>query len=565
MLSMFAKKQSSTSAGMYEDLLTAINQSQILVELDLEGRVLSANGNFLELMGYSASEIAGKSHATFLFPGDAETPEYGHFWSDLRRGIAKKGEFRRKAADGRAVYLEAVYNPVLDKAGQPYKIVKIGSDVTARKLRDLDLEGKVAAISRSQAVIEFALDGTVISANDNFLTIMGYRLDEIVGQHHRMFIAENEQNTPAYADMWRRLNAGEFMSSQFKRVRKDGRDVILQATYNPILGIDGRPVKVVKFASDVTERAEKDADVRSQIEVISRTQAVIEFSLDGKILAANEKFLKLMGYRLNEIKGQHHKIFVDEATASSQAYKDFWDKLSHGEVVSGEFRRFDKNGRSVYLQASYNAILDVDGKPYKVVKYATDVTARRVALNRTTELSHSLQDLSAAVEEMAATGRSIADTMSMTKVAADEANHCVSEADESAKQLTHAAAQMDGIVELISNITSQINLLALNATIESARAGEAGRGFAVVATEVKNLATQARLATEQITREISGMRASSAAVASALEAIRGTVSKVQEQVLCTAGAVEEQSITSQDMARNMQIASTEAESIVSAA
>ncbi|MDC7693486.1 PAS domain-containing methyl-accepting chemotaxis protein [Asticcacaulis sp. DXS10W] len=548
-----------------EGLLRAIEATQAVIEFDLDGRILAANANFLATVGYSLSEVIGKHHSMFLTPDEVSTPAYLAFWKDLKSGIPKKGEFRRRAKDGRDVYLEAVYNPVLDKAGRPYKVIKVAADVTQRKLKDLDLESKVSAISRSQAMIEFALDGTILTANANFLSVLGYSLEEIVGRHHRMFVDEREQKSPEYEAFWKRLRSGEYISTRFKRIAKGGREVVIQASYNPVFGVDGRPVKIVKFATDITTQAQKDADNLGQLEAISRAQAVIEFALDGTILKANDNFLKTMGYRHDEICGKHHRMFVDEEFAQSDDYRQFWEKLARGEFVAGEFHRHAKGGRTVYIQATYNAILDIDGRPYKIVKFATDVTARRIALNRTTELSHSLQDLSAAVEEMAATGRSIADTMTQTKAAADQANQCVTDADESARQLASAAGQMDGIVELISNITSQINLLALNATIESARAGEAGRGFAVVATEVKNLATQARKATEQISSEISGVRASSSAVVEALNMIRRTVSNVQEQVLFTAGAVEEQSVTSQDMARNMQIASSEAENIVRAA
>ncbi|ESQ91214.1 hypothetical protein ABAC460_06530 [Asticcacaulis sp. AC460] len=543
----------------------AINRTQAIIEFDLDGTIRHANDRFLTAMGYRLDEVTGRHHSMFVDPAFAAGAEYRQFWADLKAGVARDGEFRRKGKGGRDVFIEAAYTPVLDGQGRPVKVVKFAYDVTQRKLKDMDAEGKIAAIDRSQAVIEFALDGTVLTANDNFLNVMGYELREIAGRHHGMFVEESERNAAGYGEFWRRLGAGEFVASQFRRIGKGGREVIIQASYNPVLGFDGRPVKVVKFATDITERARRDADYACQIAAISRAQAVIEFALDGTVLTANDNFLHVMGYRLDDIRGRHHSMFVDEGMRAGDAYRQFWDRLSHGEYVSGEFVRVNRAGERVYIQASYNAILDSNGRPYKVVKYASDVTARRVALNRTTELSRSLQELSAAVEEMAVTGRSISDTMSHTRVAADKATQCVAEADESAHSMARAALQMDGIVDMITGITGQINLLALNATIESARAGEAGRGFAVVATEVKNLATQARRATEQIAAEIAGVRASSNAVVSALDMIRATVADVQEQVLFTAGAVEEQSATSQDMAKNMQIASTEADNIVRAA
>ncbi len=394
---------------------------------------------------------------------------------------------------------------------------------------------------------------------------MGYTAAEIVGKHHSQFVEPTEAKSAEYAHFWRRLNGGEFISAQFKRLGKGGREVYIQATYNPIFGADGKPIKVVKYATDVTQRVLSDAEFSGQVEAISRAQGVIEFALDGTILAANDKFLKLMGYELSEIQGKKHSLFIDETFAASADYAAFWERLRRGDYFAGEFHRLARGGRDVYIQASYNPIYDLNGKPWKVVKYATDVTARRVALNRTTELSHSLQELSAAVEEMAVTGRSIAGTMEQTKLAADKANASVATADTSARQLSEATVAMDGIVELITNITGQINLLALNATIESARAGEAGRGFAVVATEVKNLANQAKRASEQIASEISRVRTGAHSVFAALDEIRDTVEEVQSQVIFTAGAVEEQSATSQDMARNMQIASTEAENIVAVA
>ncbi len=555
----------STQTAELLALKEAVDRTQAVIEFDPSGHVLSANGNFLKAMGYSLEEVKGQAHRLFVDPDYAESEAYTQFWADLRAGQFKTGEFARRGKGGRPVFLQAAYTPISDKRGQVTKILKTAFDITARRLRDIDLEGKVSSIERAQAVIEFALDGTILRANDNFLQAMGYTATEIVGKHHSLFVEPAEAQSFDYASFWRRLNAGEFISAQFKRVAKGGHEVYIQATYNPILGADGKPVKVVKFATDVTERVLTDAEFSGQVEAISRAQGVIEFALDGTILTANDKFLKLMGYELSEIKGQAHSLFVADTFTKTEEYAAFWQRLRRGDYFAGEFHRIAKGGRDVYIQASYNPIYDLNGKPLKVVKYASDVTARRVALNRTTELSRSLQDLSAAVEEMAVTGRSIAGTMEQTKLAADRANASVADADASARRLSEATVAMDGIVELITSITGQINLLALNATIESARAGEAGRGFAVVATEVKNLANQAKRASEQIASEISSVRAGAHSVFAALDEIRDTVEEVQSQIIFTAGAVEQQSATSQDMAHNMQVASTEAENIVAVA
>ena len=555
-------KSGGSDAGEALAVRQALNRSQAVIEFDMNGRILWANDIFLKAMGYGLSEIQGQPHRMFVDDAYAATEDYRRFWDELRAGRFMSGEFRRQGRGGREVWIEATYTPVLDRQGRPVKVIKFARDVTDRKLHDLDFEGKMAAIDRSQAVIEFAMDGTILTANANFLAVLGYSLDEIRGKHHSMFVETKERTSPEYRGFWERLNRGEYMTAQYKRIAKGGREIYIQATYNPVIGFDGKPIKVVKFATDVTEQAIRDADYSGQVAAMSRVQAMIEFALDGTILTANDNFLSVMGYSLGEIKGQNHSLFVDAETRASSAYSDFWARLRSGESIAGEIHRVAKGGRDVFLQAHYNSICDLDGKPYKVVKYATDVTSRRVALNRTTELSYSLQELSAAVEEMAVTGKSIAGTMEQTKAAADQATASVSDADASAKQLSQATLAMDGIVDLITNITGQINLLALNATIESARAGEAGRGFAVVATEVKNLANQAKNATSQIASEIAGVRAGSDAVVSALQTIRKTVEDVQDQVMFTASAVEQQSATSQDMARNMQVASTEAENIV---
>jgi methyl-accepting chemotaxis protein len=236
---------------------------------------------------------------------------------------------------------------------------------------------KVDAIHRSQAVIEFALDGTILDANDNFLTAVGYSLDEIRGQHHRMFVGPAHAATPEYAEFWRALAAGRFQSGEYCRFAKGQREIWLQATYNPILDRAGKPIRVIKFASDITAEKNAAADMAGKVAAISRAQAMIEFQLDGTIVSANENFLGAVGYSLDEIQGRHHRMFVAPEYATSAEYEAFWQRLRSGEFISAEFKRFGKGGKEVWIMASYNPVLDAAGRPVNVVKFATDITERK--------------------------------------------------------------------------------------------------------------------------------------------------------------------------------------------
>jgi len=237
-----------------------------------------------------------------------------------------------------------------------------------------DLWSIYEALDRIQALIEFNLDGTVVSANDNFLRIFDYERDEVVGQHHRMFCDPAYAQSDEYAEFWRKLGRGECQSAEFKRLARGGREVWLQASYNPVLDPDGNPVRVIKFATDVTDAKLKAAEYEGMIRAINRAQAVIEFGLDGTVLGANDNFLQIFGYTLDEIIGQHHRIFCDPGYAESPDYAQFWQRLARGEYDADEFKRIGKDGSEIWLQASYNPILDVEGRPCKVVKFASDIT-----------------------------------------------------------------------------------------------------------------------------------------------------------------------------------------------
>ena len=523
----------------------------------MDGTILTANENFLAVFGYKLDEIKGKHHSLFVEADARDGAPYRAFWAMLNKGEFQSAEYKRVAKDGRSVWIQASYNPVLNANGKPVKITKIATDITARKIQSMEDAGKIAAVVRAQAVIEFLMDGTIVTANDNFLNTMGYRLSEIQGKLHSMFVAPIERDGAAYREFWAGLRSGKFHSAEYKRIGKDGREVWILATYNPIFDDSGKPFKVVKFATDVTEQKLLAADNGGQIAAIGKSQAVIEFAMDGVILGANENFLRAMGYQLPDIQGRHHSLFVDPLERDSAAYREFWANLNRGLFQAGQYRRIGKGGREVWIQASYNPILDLNGKPLKVVKYATDITAQAIARMKSERARAMIEQVAAGTEEMNASVHEISVSMTRSKETAGAAVHRVDQADSQAQRLNTAAQSMSGIVELIGHITGQINLLALNATIESARAGEAGRGFAVVASEVKNLAKQAKEATQKIVTEIDGLNMISGDVAGALLAIRTAFQSVSEYVNATAAAVEEQSAVTKDMAANMQRASAE--------
>jgi methyl-accepting chemotaxis protein len=535
----------------------AINRSQAVIEFKLDGTIVTANENFLTAMGYRLEEIKGKHHGMFVDPAEREGRDYREFWTRLNRGEFQAAQYKRFGKGGKEIWIQASYNPILDASGEPVGVIKFATDITAQKIRSMEDAGKIAAMNRAQAVIEFNMDGTIVTANENFLGAMGYSLAEIQGKHHSMFVLPAERDGTAYREFWAKLNRGQFDAAEYKRVGKGAKEIWILATYNPILDDAGKPFKVVKFATDVTAQKLKAADSDGQIAAIGKSQAVIEFNMDGTIRTANQNFLDAMGYTLAEVQGKHHGMFVEPGERNAQAYREFWSDLNRGQYQAAEYKRIAKGGREIWIQASYNPILDLNGRPFKVVKYATDVTVQAVMRRKAENAKSLIATVAEGSEEMSASIREISETMTKSKANAATATGRIDAADHQAQKLNDAAQAMSGIVELIGNITGQINLLALNATIESARAGEAGRGFAVVASEVKNLANQAKHATDTISKEIESLNGVAGEVAGSLTAIKAAIAGVNEFIASTAAAVEEQSIVTQDMSTNMQRASAE--------
>ncbi|WP_417451145.1 methyl-accepting chemotaxis protein [Kordiimonas sp.] len=571
-----------------DDLYAALEETQAIIDFAVDGTILSANNKFLSIVGYTLNEVVGKHHRIFMDSAEAEGPAYDAFWKDLRAGKCQSTTFRRVTKSGRSVWLQAIYLPMRDNAGNVSHVLKLANDQSAVHETDLDMRGKMKALNKAQAVIEFNLDSTIITANENFLATMGYTLDEIVGRPHSIFVPGRQRSSQEYLNFWNDLRAGKSFRTQFMRVRKDGSEVWLEASYNPILNDEGLPIKVVKFATDITKRKLRDADYEAKINALDKAQAVIEFDLDGTIITANENFLGVMGYSLDEIRGQKHSMFVDDQTRESTQYRLFWQELGKGQFQSAQYKRFGKGGNEIWLRATYNPVIGPDGRVMKVVKFATDIThvhqerSRREAVaenvyqdldeilasaqvadeqassasSSATETDAMVQTVASAAEELNASFQELAQSIALARSSSDRVAEDTGLANNSTKKLTTAAAEMNKIVILIEEIAEQINLLALNATIESARAGDAGRGFAVVAGEVKALATQVASATGQISEEIANMQAISDDTASQLSGITTAVNDLQGSVGGIAGAIEEQSAVTREISQSMQTAAT---------
>ncbi len=570
--------------------IDAINRVQAVISFELDGTIVTANQNFLQTVGYTLEEVQGRHHSMFVDPVFAGSFEYKKFWADLAPGTFQAGEFRRIAKGGKEVWIQASYNPILDRKGTPVRVVKFATDVTAAKLKAADYEGQLAAIGASQAVIEFELNGTILHANDNFLGALGYTLDEVKGRHHSMFVDPSYAAGHEYKQFWADLAAGKYQAAEYKRVAKGGREIWIQASYNPILDPNGRPYKVVKFATDITAAKQKAADYEGQLSAISKSQAVIEFELNGTILNANDNFLNALGYRLDEVKGRHHSLFVEPSFAATAEYKQFWADLAAGTFQSAQYKRLAKGGREIWIQASYNPIFDPSGRPYKVVKYATDVTETATVIKgvmqnanalaasaeeltaisqqlganaeetaaqanvvsaASEQVSKNVQTVATATEEMSASIKEIAKNANEAAKVATAAVKVADTTNTTVAKLGESSAEIGKVIKVITSIAQQTNLLALNATIEAARAGEAGKGFAVVANEVKELAKETAKATEDISQKIEAIQGDTHGAVQAIAEISEIINRINDISNTIASAVEEQTATTNEIGRNV--------------
>jgi methyl-accepting chemotaxis protein len=491
--------------------VTAINKSQAVIEFGLDGTILTANDNFLHALGYTLSEVQGKHHSLFVDPVYRQSTEYRAFWAKLGRGEYDAAVYKRIGKGGKEVWIQASYNPILDSHGTPFKVVKFATDVTDQKMRLADYEGQIAAIDKAQGVIEFELDGTIRTANANFLNVLGYTLVEVKGKHHSLFVTSAYRDSAEYRAFWAKLGRGEYDAAQYLRLGKGGREVWIQASYNPIFDLNGKPFKVVKYATDVTEQVLKSQQLQA---AVKETQEVVKSATEGDL-----------GARIPT------------------------------QGKTGEIGALCQGINSL-LEATMNLITSVKTAAQEVQSGAEEISRGNTDLSqRTEEQAASLEETASSMEQMTSSVKQTADNAGQAnqlavaaRQQAEKGGAIVGSAVTAMRQINTSSKKIADIIGVIDEIAFQTNLLALNAAVEAARAGEQGRGFAVVASEVRSLAGRSATAAKEIKGliqdSVTKVEEGSTLVdesGKALEDIVASVKKVTDIVSEIAAASAEQS------------------------
>lgn len=384
----------------FSALKAEINKARAIVELDAKGKISHVNDNLCHSLGYQLDELVGQHHRSLLPQSESNTPEYDQFWTALQSGKSQVGSFKLVNKGGQDTWFQGYYAPVL-QGTKLRKVVAYLTDVTADKQRNLQLQEEENALNQAFGLMECDLQGNILSCNDVFLAPLEFQRDEVIGNHVSILLNASTAQSDQYKQMWDKLKKGQNTKLEICRVSKSGKEYWFSSSYVPIQDTAGQLAKVKVYSYCISEQKQREMDFQGKVAAINKVQAVIEFDLNGNILYANDNFLKLTEYTLPEVLGKHHSILVSERYKNSPEYKAFWAKLDRGEYDEGIYHRYSKQGKDLWLQASYNPILGVDGKPTKVVKYATDITnavladqAQKVKAREATMIKNALESSS---------------------------------------------------------------------------------------------------------------------------------------------------------------------------
>ncbi len=518
-----------------------------MAALSPDGLVLEANATFLALVESTEAEIKGKPFATLIHSAAPSAADFEHAWAAICKGQARTDTVEYVARSGLTLVMEVFFLPVTTANAIVDHIVIMARDMTETVVRNGGEKRILAAANNAFAVLELALDGTILGANHALEELTGYTADELRRQPFSILVPEQEQTHERYCNLWRVMGQRQALDEKIRIQQKHGKTIWISGTFTPFANGDGSAGTIVALVSAITDKIAADQENSRLIESVREHHVVVYLQPDGTITYANDHFLASMGYTEEEVIGRNHSLFVTPEYRDSPDYADFWASLRGGASQQRVFRRCAKSGAAVWIQGSYAPILDVDGSVTKIVKIGTDVTdlidAAQTAADHTGNVANQTEGL---FNTILTINTLMTESSEVISGISEQTTAC----GKAASDLVNVMQSMGQILNTIHTIADRINLLALNATIEAARAGTAGKGFSVVAMEVKNLARQTTKETETIRDQITRAQTASRMTAGSVQAVISGVGQVKDYADRVSVAIEGQNEITQQIGYN---------------